>query len=68
MTCIYHIKRHLKAVYVLMQNSFRCTMIGRYGHTISETPNFDSNMLLTNLIPGNCAIDELLSTCRHSGF
>ena len=33
-------------------------MIGRYGHTIPETPNFDSNMLLTNLIPGNCAIDD----------
>ena len=21
-----------------------------------------------NLIPGNCAIAELLTTCRHSGF
>ena len=68
MTCFYHAEGHFKSVYVLMQNSFRCTMIGRYRHTIPEAPNFDSNSLLYQLDTGNCAIAELLTTCRHSGF
>ena len=37
-------------------------MIGRYRHTIPETLNFNSNILL------NFPIAELLTTCRHSGF
>ena len=54
MTCFYHIEGQFKAVYVLMQNSFTCTMIGRYGYAIPKTPYF--------------AIAELLTTCRHSSF
>ena len=68
MPCFYHIQGHFKAVYVLMQNSFRCTVTGKYRHVIPETSNFDSISYCINLIPGNCAIPELLTTCRHSGF
>ena len=46
MTCFYHIEGHFQAVCVLLQDSFRCTMIGSYRHTVPETPNFDSNILL----------------------
>ena len=46
MTCIYHTERQSHTVYVLMQNIFRSTMIGRYWHAIPETPNFHSNILL----------------------
>ena len=46
MECFYYTEGHFKAVYALMEKSFRCAMIGRYRHTIPETPNFDSNILL----------------------
>ena len=52
----------------LMKNSFRCTIFGKYRHTIRKTPNFDSISYCINLIPGNGEIPELLTTCRHSGF
>ena len=43
-------------------------MIGRYRQTIHETPNLSQISCCINLIPGNCAIAELVTTCRHSGF
>ena len=42
----YHIEEHFKVVYVLIKNSFRCAIIGRYRHTTPEALNFDSNILL----------------------
>ena len=46
MTCFYHNEGHFKVFYVLMQTSFSCAMIGRYRHTVPETLNVNSNILL----------------------
>ena len=68
---LWHVLMILKDIlkqFHLIKNSFRCTMIGKYRHTIPQTPNFDSISYCINLIPGNGAIPELLTTSRQTGF
>ena len=51
-----------------MKNSFRCTMIEDIGIKFLKHRILIQMSYWINLMPLNCAIAEMLRTCRHSDF
>ena len=68
MACVYHIEGHFKAV------MFECEIVLDVLWLEGTGIQFRRHQILIqisyciNLMPGNCAVAELLIAWRHSGF
>ena len=68
MTCFYHIEGHFKAVYVLIEIVLDVLWLEGTGIQFLKHQILIQIFYCINLIPGNCAITGLLTTCMHFGF
>ena len=68
MTCFYHKEGHFKAFYVLMQLVLVVLWLEGTGIQFLKHYMLIQISYCINLIPGNCVIAKLLTTCRHSDF